>query len=327
VRRWRRLWLAGGAAVGCLLFVGSAAAVDGPDADTTTSHTMRVGDDIEAWYQVLPIGICSTPIGCPPPLPIPVPGPSTIYPEGTLHVGAVLGIEISRTYLKPALYKLPADATLTGGTATVPIDADLQAGTINAAAAAVKACLAAAPVIDGVQGALEDPPAINCNVSSKVTATSKGDALTVNLSPFIKAWRAGKPNYGFALVPDVAKLGVWQVALNGRAAAGPHIGYDLTYTQPAPVVAPTTEPPVEPPPQTVVEPPVLVPPMVVTTAPPAAPPVLAQPQPVAQVNAGFKYSAVFLVPLVFLLGLLFVGRTFTRDATPQGAVVAAKRRH
>jgi hypothetical protein len=314
------------ASVSALFAVGTALADSAPE---TTTHTIVVGDDTEAWYQSLPVSICGTPIGCPPPLPIPVPGPSTIYPEGTLHVGVALGIELSRTYLRPGLFSLPADATLTAGTARIPIDPDLQAGTINPGAAAVRACLVTAPVTDGIQGALEDPPLSNCNVSSKVVTTPKGDALTIDLAPFIQAWRAGKPNFGFVLLPTPGGLSIWQLALNGQTAAGRHISYRLTYTQPAtepetPASTPpvTAAPPVEPTP-------VVIPPAVTTTMPPVAPPVIAQPQrPVAQVTTGFKYSAVFLVPLAFLFGLLFLGRTFTRDATPiDAAAGAAKRRH
>jgi hypothetical protein len=68
---------------------------------------------------------------------------------------------------------------------------------------------------------------------------------------------------------------------------------------------------------------------VTTTQAPAPAPVIAAPQPVAEVSStGFKYSAVFLVPLAFLFGLVFLGRTFTRDATPLTAATRTlKRRH
>ena len=285
--------------------------------------------------QVLPVGICSTPIGCPPPLPLPVPGPSTIYPEGTLHVGAALGIEISRTYLRPALYALPTDATITAATATVPIDPELKAGTINLNGAHVVACLVTAPVINGIQGALEDPPPISCNVSSKAVLTKKRDALTIDLAPFFAAWHGGKPNYGFALTPSdkLGTLGVWQVALNGQTVTGaPHVSYQLTYTQPGTDIDTTVTPPPTAPtsaPPAVVVPPPPPPPVVIVSQVPVAPPVVAQPQTVAYVRStGFKYSAVFLVPLVFLFVLVFLGRTFTRDATPLNAGAgAAKRRH
>ncbi|HVT20350.1 MAG TPA: hypothetical protein VHE57_03025 [Mycobacteriales bacterium] len=329
----RRLGIFAAAAAGCVLAVGTATADTGTGSATTT-HTMQVKDDIEAWYQVLPVPLCGTPIGCPPPLPLPVPGPSTIYPEGTLHVGAALGVEISRTYLRPALYALPPGAVLTGGTATVPIDPDLKAGTINPGGAHVQACLATAPVTDGVQGGLEDPPAVNCNVSTKVATTRNGDAFTVDLAPFITAWRSGKPSYGLALLPadKLGTVGVWQVAMNGRGVpGGSHVSYSLTYTLPAADVGTAASPPPSPVPSAppVVEAPPVVPPAVTTTQPPVAPPLLAQPQQVALVRTtGFKYSAVFLVPLAFLFALAFLGRTFTRDATPRGAASQAlERRH
>lgn len=323
----RRLSLPTLTAMGGLFAIGTAVADSAP---ATTTHTVVVHDDTEAWYQSLPISICGTPIGCPPPLPIPVPGPSTIYPEGTLHVGAALGIEISRTYLRPALYSLPPDAVLTAGVMTVPLISDIKAGTINAGGADMKACLVTAPVTDGIQGALEDPPESNCNVSSKVTATPKGDAFTVNLAPFITAWRAGKPNFGVVLLPDTSRLGIWQVALAGRGSAGgERVSYALTYTEPSTDVGtPASASPVASPPPatTVVEPPPVIPPAVTTTAPPVQPPLLAQPQAVTQPFIGFKYPAVFLVPLAFLFGLLFLGRTFTRDATPLNAAARAARR-
>ncbi|HVV77220.1 MAG TPA: hypothetical protein VHC43_14410 [Mycobacteriales bacterium] len=326
----RRLWVLAATALAGLLAVGTADAGTGTGTGsaggaTTTTRTVKVGDDTEAWYQVLPIGICSTPLGCPPPLPLPVPGPDTIYPAGTLHVGAALGVEISRTYLRPALYSLPADATLTDAVATIPIDSDIKAGTIDAGSADIQACLVTAPVTDGVQGSLEDPPAVDCNVKSKVTTTVSGDALTVDLAPLIAAWHAGKPDSGFALVPVLGSLGnlaVWQLALNGRMAGAPHISYEVTYTVPAaPAVTPTSAAPVPVASTAAVGPPQAIPPAVAAVVPPAAPaPVLAEPQPVAQVTSttGFKYSAVFLMPLAFLFALAFLGRTFTRDATPRG---------
>jgi hypothetical protein len=333
MRSPRRLGIFAVSALGGLLAVGTAAADTGAGPDPTT-HTVVVHDDTEAWYQVLPVGICSTPIGCPPPLPLPVPGPSTIYPEGTLHVGAALGVEISRTYLRPALYSLPTDATVTAATATVPIDPDLKAGTINLDGAHIVACLVTAPVINGIQGALEDPPPINCRFSSKAVLAKKRDAFTIDLAPFLAAWRGGKPNYGFALTPSdkLGTLGIWQVALNGQAVAGaPHVSYRLTYTQPGTDIGTTvTVPPTAPPspPEVVIPPP--PPPVVVVSQYPVAPPGVAQPQqPVALARStGYKYSAVFLVPLVFLFALVFLGRTFTRDATPLNAGAgAAKRRH
>ncbi|HWC33596.1 MAG TPA: hypothetical protein VG650_02100 [Mycobacteriales bacterium] len=324
----RRIALLAAAGLAGVLAVGTAAAGTG----SGTTRTAVVHDDTEAWYQVLPVSICSTPIGCPPPLPLPVPGPSTVYPAGTLHVGAALGVEISRTYLRPALYSLPPDAVLTGGTATIPIDSDIKAGTINAGSANLTACLVTEPVTDGVEGSLEDPPTVNCKVTSKVVPTAKGDAFTIDLAPFITAWRGGKPNFGFALLPVLGSLGsvgAWQVALDGQTLSGaPHITYQLTYSEPTPeTTAPPAAPPVvsaPPAPVTVVPP--VIPPAVTTTQPPVPAPVLAAPQPAA-VTSGFKYSAVFLVPLAFLLGLLFLGRTFTRDATPLGATSASMRRH
>lgn len=324
----RRLGIFATAVLGGLLAVGTAVADTGPSAPNPT-HTVKVADDTEAWFQVLPVSICSTPIGCPPPLPLPVPGPSSVYPVGALEVGSALGTEISRTYLRPALYSLPAGSVLTAGIATVPINADPKAGTINAGSAKPIACLVTAPVTDGVQGSLEDPPAVDCNVTSKVVVMPKGDAFSIDLAPFITAWRAGKPNDGFALLPQPESVGtpdVWQVAMNGREASGPHVSFQITYSEPTagePVTAPT---PVTTAPPAVSVPPV-VPPGVTTTQPPVPAPVVAAPQPVAEVTrtTGFKYSAVFLVPLAFLFALAFLGRTFTRDATPLNAAGLKRR--
>lgn len=319
----RRVAVFAVAGLGGMVAIGTAAAGSTDPLPThLTTHTVQVRDDTEAWYQVLPIGICSTPIGCPPPLPLPVPGPSTIYPEGTLHVGAALGIEISRTYLRPALYSLPTDATLTAGRVTVPIDPDLKAGTISPKAAKIQACFVTEPVTNGIQGALEDPPVVNCAIHSLARLTSKGDAFTVELAPFIAAWHAGKPNNGIALMPvdKLGSLSVWQVALNGQSVAGkPHVIYDLTYTQPGTDLGTSVTPPPSPPPPapTVVAPPA-PPTVVVVSQVPVAPPVVAQPVALER-TTGFKYSAVFLMPLAFLLALAFLARTFTRDATPLNA--------
>jgi hypothetical protein len=121
------------------------------------------------------------------------------------------------------------------------------------------------------------------------------------------------------------------VALAGRGSAGgARVTYALTYTVPVAEVAPPASAPpvVSPPPATVVEPPPVIPPAVTATAPPVQPPLIAAPQAAAEPFIGFKYPAVFLVPLAFLFGLLFLGRTFTRDATPLNAAAgAARRRH
>lgn len=283
---------------------------------------MTVQDQAEAWYASTPIGLCSSPLGCPPSQ-----APTSPYPADTLHVGVAAGQETARTYVVPNLSTLPFGATLLSGTMTLPVASGTTDGTVSAASAKLLACLAKAPVTDGTAGSSATPPAIDCGVGQGLVYDAGKNMFTLDLSPFLTAWAHGAAEDGIAIIPSRTSqpTDAWHVAFDGHKRSGTsHIGSTITISVaptdtgvPAPAVpaAPTAAP----------APPVPVP---VPTAPaqasvPAAPPLVAgSPQPAAapfqQVSFSrpFQYPLVFLLPIALLAGAVFFGRLFTRDATP-----------
>ncbi|HEU5033265.1 MAG TPA: hypothetical protein VFT62_00745 [Mycobacteriales bacterium] len=328
---WRRAaLLCGGLAVplGWLL---SAPAQAQPLA-TDRTVTVTVADTVEAWYAASPIDLCTTPLGCTPPV--------SPYPADTLHVGVAGGQETARTYVLPDLSAL-AGATGATGTMTLPVATGGQDGTSSPETAKIEACLTTKPVTDGTDGSTAPPPAVDCTTKVPARYDAKHSAFTVDLTPFLASWSAGAPPFGIALLPDLSSAGptdAWHVTFNDRKRAQTaHISSRLTYSpvtqQPAGHVgagpsapaAPSAPAPAPAPPAV---PTVPMPPVATNTdvAPSAAPPVVAATQPptaVAQrpvaLSSGFQYPLAFLMPLALLAGALFFTRLFTRDATPRFA--------
>lgn len=311
-----------------LVFAGAAMSLCALPATAAASHRARVGDQAEAWFASSPVSTCATPAGCPPSgLPSP-------YPADTLHVGVAGGQETARAYVVPDLSALPFDATAQTGTMTLPVATDTQSGTQSPQTAAIKACLATQPAQDGVEGSAGSAPSADCAVSAAATYAARQNAFTIDLTPFLSAWTAGRAQDGIALVADTSKsqpTDAWHVAFNGRHRAGvAHIGSVLTYTTSAagsagsPLAAappatsvPTAGSPADaqhlslPPSQAGTEPNVPAPQVA-----PQQPTTLAQ-QPVA-FTRGFAYPLAFLTPLALLAAAVFLVRLFTRDATPLG---------
>lgn len=201
------------------------------------SATATVADSAEAWYATPPVGTCSSPVGCPP-LPV------AAYPANTLHVGVLAGRTTAVTYVQPDLGDLPPGETATAGVMTLPLATVSGNGNSNDSAAAIEACLAAGPFSDGTQGSTAAPPPTDCSVNT--TVKNGSTSFTLDLTPFLAAWNAGRPEYGIALVPDPARTGptsTWHVAFNGRELPGaPHITSTLSLSA-APTPAPGGAPP------------------------------------------------------------------------------------
>jgi hypothetical protein len=287
-------------------------------AEARQARTATVGDAAEAWYIASPIDLCATPIGgCLPGKPLLL----SPFPADTLHVGVLLGQETFRAYLRPDLSKLPTGAERLAGTMTLPVAGSPTDGTLMADSAAIKACLVLKPFADGIAGSTAAPPATDCKISSPLKYDAGKSAFTLNLTPFLAAWSAGKPELGISLVPDAAApTDVWQVAINGRKRpAARHV--TTTIRMSVPFDAPTPSPSAEVTPEETLpgEAPLVpsLPP--VGTTPDAGPaPVLAQ-SPIAEVvqgYSGFQYPAAFLIPLGLLALAMFLIRLFTRDLTP-----------
>jgi hypothetical protein len=299
----RRLVLLGALAV---LALAPTHAVHAQEATVTTTE--------EGWYAPPPT--CALPLGCGPTAGLP---PVSRYPAGTLHVGATAGVEDARTYLRLDLDAVPAGASLTGGTLTVPL-AGSDAGTAAPESAQAQACFATAAFAP-VEGALDPPPPIDCSTTSPVAVT--GTELRVDLTPFAARWAAGELNNGIALVPaPVAPAATWHLAFGAHTASAVldyHVGGG-----PAPAAEPSVVPEVE----TEVDPGLASPGLSLTPAPPSPAAAIVQQaeqpeqlaEPVFTVSGpGFAYPVVMALPLVLLVLGGYLGWALTRPV-----VVAAE---
>lgn len=295
----------------------------------------------EAWYRPLPVAAppqldpCTLPTGCLPALPVPLPSP---YAEGTLHVGVSGGTEESRTFVELDLSGLAGGAAYAGGTLTLPVATDPQAGTLLPETAALRACLVTDAVQDGVSGAIGTGPAPECTVASPAVFAPAADGapprFTVDLSPFLEFWTTGVAALAVLPAQDLEPTATWHVAFSRRDRTADGAQPISAVLQAAaagePAPAPSETPTVE------VETPTFD---AGTTGTPAlsdgasfaAPPLSAGQQPlsapvspqvaattasvpVAAVLGGpFAYPAVFLLPLVVAAAVGWAGRAFTRD--------------
>jgi hypothetical protein len=294
-------------------------------ADAAARQTATVQDAAEAWYAAAPVDVCSSPLGCPP-----AQVPTSPYPAGTLHVGVAAGQETARSYLQPDLSTLPAGATPVGGTMTLPVDTSPTDGTVTPSAVELLACLVTAPFTDATAGSTEAPPATDCSTSSAPVYHASSATITVDLTPFARAWADGAPQFGVALLPspsNVQPTDVWHLTINGRSRSGPHVSSQVTYTVTPLDLGSTPVPPASgPAPGAVTVPPIPPLPAPVTGVPPGSAPVVAPSQPPVTIAArpvvfsrGFQYPLAFLLPLALLAGAVFFARLFTRDALPVGA--------
>lgn len=311
------------------------AAVSGPAlaAFAAGTGTVTTGAAAEGWYRAGQT--CTLPVGCPPTPPSP-------YPADTLHVGVLAGQEEARTVLQLDLSALPAGTKPAGGQLRLPVDAAPADGARAPETAALRACLVTEPVKDAA-GAVAAGPKVDCDAASApamyVAASGQQPAMfTVDLGVLAAAWQDGAAPGALALLPatTVAPPASWHVTFSGRKRTGssvPPVSALVTYVggavdvQQLPPPAPVAQPdagfaPAPPVGGDSFAAPAMsgggdVPPLAApAAAPPAAlPPAAAPPvQPVASVvQAGFRYPAVFLLPLVLLFAVGWVGRALTRD--------------
>lgn len=337
--RFRTLPVLAGAVTLVVLLLPTA----GASAQPTS---VKAAPSAEAWYRTVPAppaavpvpSPCPLPVGCSPGLPTPLPTPPpSQYAAGTLHVGVLAGAEESRTYLTLDLSALPSGSQLSGGTLTLPIASDPQAGTASPDTAKLRACLVSDPVKDGVDGDVQTPPKADCATSSPASYVAAAGQVPaqfkVDLAPFSSSWTGGSGSLVIVPAAGLAPTDAFHVAFSRRdrklAGAVP-ISAELTATEPASVAAP----------------PVSLPPAdggaplsanlsgvpldsgVSFAAPPLAapvtPPIAAQPTPrvaapVVRRPVRAAFSGAFAYPVVFLLPLLVAGavgwasRAFTRE--------------
>ena len=304
-------------------FLGAAPAL------AAGSGTITTGTAAEAWYRTSPV--CALPIGCPP---------TSSYPEDTLHVGVQAGQEESRTYLQLDLTSLPAGTKPAGGQLRLPVATGSDDGTLQPETAKLRACLLAEPVKDAEGETVAQLPKADCEAAAVdaefvPAAGAAPAAFTVDLTDLAAAWTSAQAPGGIALVPgEVAPTDLWHVAFSGKDRTGDGVvkptaavSYVSTAVDVAEEPPPFAAAPVETTPLDtgttqgpVLEPaPAPAPPVTVPAAPaPAAAPVQAPQQamtPVALVSDGFRYPAVFLVPLLIAAVVGWLGRALTRDLT------------
>jgi hypothetical protein len=307
-------------AVGASLFTPARAA-DGAAA--------TVGDVAEAWYATAPVDVCTTPLGCD------TDQSTSPYPADTLHVGVAGGQESARSYVLPDFGAVPSDATMTAGTMTLPLASGTGDGTSAPETAELVGCLAKGAIVDGSEGSTAPPPEVDCSTSVQAHLDDTRNVFTLDLAPFLRAWRTGRPRYGIALVPapdTSSPTAAWHVAFNGRERADvPVITSVITFevAQPAPSTADTDAATTlaGPPPAAPTTPGFAIPGGPAPTTPTTQHTVAVAPgaQPTASdafsqafgnVPRPFRYPAVFAMPLVLMVAALFLARLFTRDATP-----------
>lgn len=191
------------AAVSLLCAAGGTLAEASPGVSQIVLHT-----EVEASYWTVD---CFTPVGCGQAAP-----PSDPWPAHTLHVGDLGGTQTQSSYVLLDTGVLPADARVTATTLVLPVATDSEAGTINAASAAIEICRTTSDFADS-DFDTAPPPSVNCIV--KATATyhaTPQPAFTADLAPLLTATNGSLADVGLAIVPATGTAGAWQVAFNGR---------------------------------------------------------------------------------------------------------------
>lgn len=301
-------------------------ALSGPGAARADTE-VTVPTAKESWY-------FTTPVEAPPGSPAVSP-----YPAGTLHVGVTGGQEESRSYITLDLGSVSSQDDITGGTLVLPVAPD--AGTHSPESAAVRICRAADPG-DDVEGSTAPPPAADCSLSADAEYDEERNVFEADLDQFL-----GFLDGGLAIVPRTPAEGSWHVAFYGRdtdaegaepitarlaiddagssfepppffdsGSFAADVHPESSFQQPAP--EPLLGGPVAP-------------------APGSAPPPMADVAPSADLepaegeelgrpilfgrSTGFKYSVIFLLPLLLLVAVPYFGHALTtpvRGAAPGG---------
>jgi hypothetical protein len=209
-------------------------------------------------------------------------------PGGSLHVGATLGQETDRTYLR---FDAPAPFTI-----VVELDADASS---SPEIAEVLACA----VPDGFDPDATEPAAVDCDGAP--TATVADGALTVEVASDgdIALVPTGDATWHVAFAPD-APTATFEPAVPSttsttRASASPSPSF-VAPSGPLGVALPDLSPPPVPVGRAIADQAESVPPPVVAAAP------------VAASASGFRYGAVFALPLALLVVVGLAGDGLTR---------------
>lgn len=306
----------------------------------------------EGWYQPNPT--CATVTGC---VDTSVPGvdsPTTSpYPEETLHVGVLQGMENARTYLT---FDVEEGRIPTAAILEIPID-DL-AGTALPDMSKVVVCTFFGSITEE-DGSFEQAPTAACEVNVEAEHDAELGLLRADLEPLLFDLAFGS---GLVLLPNAAEAAAtdnWHVAFSSaerEEAPTPPATLVLTYADaepavtPTPTSTPTPQPtaeetptpapanpiaPVAPPPATTSRPIALPPPVRVPAAAPTPAPIetpevaepvvapssdeaVATPQLVERViTTPYAYPGAVRLPVVLVLLLFLAGRALTGELQPR----------
>ena len=312
-----------------LLIAGALLLSAASAAPVFASREATVGTTRESWYLVTPLP-AQPPVEGLPEAPTTPPDVSP-YPAGTLHAGITAGQEDSRTYLALDLAGV-AGEEIVGGTLTLPVAAD--GGTRSPELAQLRVCRADSAG-DGARGSTAPPPAVECTIGSPARYVADRNAFEVDLSPLV-----GFLDRGLAVIPSAAAAeSTWHVAFHAadsEVADAPSIQALVVTEDDVEVAAPTVT----------ASPPVIESTTFASTVHPesavsvAAPDVgigqtsgSARPAPLAPATGttpsprtapigvtgtdGFRYSVVFALPLLVLVGVPYFGYALTGPVTDQ----------
>jgi hypothetical protein len=187
-----------------MLLLAVATAAPGFASRETTVGTTR-----ESWYLITPVP-GEPPVAGLPGAPAP---PVSPYPAGTLHAGVTAGQEDSRSYIALDSGAL-AGEDIVGGTLTLPVAAD--GGTRSPEAAELRVCRADSAG-DGARGSTAPPPAAECTIGSPARYSAERDVFEVDLGPLV-----GFLDRGLAIIPSAASTeSTWHVAFHASDSEAP----------------------------------------------------------------------------------------------------------
>lgn len=267
--------------------------------------------------------------------------PPDAYPEHTLHVGITAGNTTAETYLELDTTTLPDGADITGGTLTLPVNTDPDAGSLRAPDAALTICLVT-EFIPSSHGSLGTPPEYDCDTAATPARfrPQPKPHFTADLAPLATHWATGdSPRLAVLPAPEANKAAdSWHVAFWGnKHDTGDAITAEFTHETSENDLTPDlgTTPPVNPasgaepqlptvaspaPSLDGLAPEAAQPPDIETptAAEPPAPNTAPAPQaaPVYR-TVGYPYPIRWTMPLIMLIIFGVTGRALTKRLEPQ----------
>jgi hypothetical protein len=224
-----------------------------PMAMASAASKNNVGNGDEAWFQAyqeplaeLPSGdpSCESPAGCNLAGNV-TRGVLKPHPEGVLVVAANAGEDDAQMYFNFNVDDLPLGAVVTGGTVTMPVATDPEAGNMRPEDAKLVACMVTGFIPGGADGgSYQDRPEFDDGtcVPVELDDSAETQTYTINLNRFGKAWGTGTtPMQGVTVLVDPkvsppAPQETWRVVFNSARRASqdpevyPPITSDLQFT-------------------------------------------------------------------------------------------------